>query len=64
MLTFLWANDIQARRLKAEGYGDRFDIGDNKLIRGSAYNRRIEIQWQNTVPVDNQKSSPRYSGMK
>ena len=45
MLTFLWANDIPAQRLHAEGYGDKHDIGDNKLIHGSAYNRRIEIQW-------------------
>ena len=45
MLTFLWANGIHAQRLRAEGYGDKHDIGDNKLIRGSAYNRRIEIQW-------------------
>jgi outer membrane protein OmpA-like peptidoglycan-associated protein len=45
MLTFLWANNIHAQRLRAEGYGDKHDIGDNKWIRGSAYNRRIEIQW-------------------
>jgi outer membrane protein OmpA-like peptidoglycan-associated protein len=45
MLTFLWANDIKAMRLKAEGYGDKNDIADNKLIHGSAQNRRIEIQW-------------------
>ena len=44
MLTFLWANGIKAQRLHAEGYGDKYDVGDNKLIRGSAYNRRIEIQ--------------------
>ncbi len=47
MLTFLWANNINGIRLKAEGYGDKFDIGDNHLIHGSAYNRRIEIQWEN-----------------
>jgi outer membrane protein OmpA-like peptidoglycan-associated protein len=45
MLTFLWAYDIPAQLLKAEGYGDKNDVGDNKLIHGSAYNRRIEIQW-------------------
>lgn len=45
MLTFLWANNIHAQRLRAQGYGDKHDIGDNKLIRGSAYNRRLEIQW-------------------
>jgi outer membrane protein OmpA-like peptidoglycan-associated protein len=47
MLTFLWANNVPAKRLRAEGYGDKYAIGDNHLIRGSAYNRRIEIQWFN-----------------
>jgi len=45
MLTFLWANNIPADLLYAEGYGDKHDVADNKLIRGSAYNRRLEIQW-------------------
>ncbi|MCP0913744.1 MULTISPECIES: C-OmpA-like family protein CmpA [Legionella] len=45
MLTFLWANDIPAQRLHPEGYADKHTIGDNNLIHGSAYNRRIEIQW-------------------
>lgn len=45
MLTFLWAHDIPATQLHAEGYGDQHTIGDNHFIRGSAYNRRIEIQW-------------------
>jgi outer membrane protein OmpA-like peptidoglycan-associated protein len=45
MLTFLWANNIPAQRMSAEGYEDKYAVGDNKLIRGSAYNRRIEIQW-------------------
>ena len=45
MITFLWAYDIPAQRLHAEGYADQNDIGNNKLIHGSAYNRRIEIQW-------------------
>lgn len=45
MLTFLWANDIRAMQLKAEGYGDKHDIADNEWIHGSAQNRRIEIQW-------------------
>ena len=51
MLTFLWANNIQARRLSAEGYADKFNIGDNHWIHGSAYNRRVEIQWENKAPV-------------
>lgn len=45
MLTYLWANNIQAYRLKAEGYGDKNTIAENALIHGSAQNRRIEIQW-------------------
>lgn len=45
MMTYLWSNNIPSRQLKAEGYGDKFDISDNKLIHGSAQNRRIEIQW-------------------
>ena len=45
MLTFLWANGISAQRLHPEGYADQHAIGDNKLIHGSAYNRRIELQW-------------------
>jgi len=63
MLTFLWANDINARRLSAEGFGDKFDIGDNHLIHGSAYNRRIEIQWENKAPVP-QRIEPVNDGMK
>ena len=44
IVAFLWANDIPARRLVAEGYGEKNPVGDNHLIHGSAYNRRIEIQ--------------------
>lgn len=61
MLTFLWANNIPARQISAEGYGDKFDVGDNHWIHGSAYNRRIEIQWQNKVPV---LAEPIENGMK
>lgn len=62
MVGFLWANDIQAQRLVAEGYGDKNPIGDNSIIRGSAYNRRVEIQIQKTcdsVPYQ----APRYVGV-
>lgn len=45
LITFLWSNNISAKRLHPEGYADKFSIGDNKRIHGSAYNRRIEIQW-------------------
>lgn len=47
ILGFLWANNIQASRLAAEAYGDKHAIGDNHLMHGSAYNRRVEIQWIN-----------------
>lgn len=45
MLTFLWAKGIPAQLLTAEGFGQRFPVANNKIIHGSAYNRRIEIQW-------------------
>lgn len=45
MVTFLWAKGIKAKHLHAEGYGDQFAIGENSIIHGSAFNRRIEIQW-------------------
>lgn len=63
MLTFLWANHIQAKRLKAEGFADKFNIGDNHLIHGSAFNRRIEIQWVN-APVIPQSIDSMQNGMK
>lgn len=47
MLTFLWANNISARRLNAEGYGDKHTVSENSIIHGSAQNRRLEIQWFN-----------------
>lgn len=49
MLTFLWGFDISAEKLKAAGYGDGHPIGNNQFIHSSAYNRRIEIQWTNTI---------------
>lgn len=51
MMTFLWANNIPAQRLKAEGYGDKNPVSDNALIHGSAQNRRIEIQWVAKLPM-------------
>ncbi len=62
MLTFLWAHDIPAQLLHAEGYGDKHDVGDNNWIRGSAYNRRIEIQWFTGQPQP--KPAPYLSAMK
>lgn len=62
MLTFLWAYDIPAQRLHAEGYADQHDIGNNHWIHGSAYNRRIEIQWL-TNP-DSVKPAPYLCAMK
>ncbi len=61
MLGFLWAHKIPAHLLTAQGYGDRFSIGDNRLIRGSAYNRRIEIQWSSLPLLPDQ--SPAMQGI-
>ncbi len=59
MLTFLWANGIPARYLNAEGYADKHPVGDNKLIHGSAQNRRLEIQFFcNCSKVESPQSSP------
>jgi outer membrane protein OmpA-like peptidoglycan-associated protein len=44
ILTYLWANKIPARVLKAEGYADKHPVADDKLIHGSAQNRRVEVQ--------------------
>ena len=63
MLTFLWAHNLPARRLKAQGYGDQHDIGDNHFIHGSAFNRRIEIQWIDKVPAP-KSMAPLEGGMK
>lgn len=56
MLTFLWANGIQAQQLHAEGYGDKHAVSDNSIIHGSGHNRRIEIQWFG--PLENKSLSP------
>lgn len=45
MLTYLWANGISSARLRAEGYGDNNAVAPNSIIHGSAFNRRLEIQW-------------------
>lgn len=45
ILTYLWANGIPADHLNAQGFGKRFAIADNRTTRGSAMNRRIEVQW-------------------
>lgn len=50
MVGFLWANNIDAKRFHAEGYGDKYAIGDNDTMHGSAYNRRIEVQWVSNGP--------------
>jgi len=50
MVTFLWANGIRAELLHAQGYGEKHPIGNNQLIHGSAFNRRVEIQWYQDEP--------------
>lgn len=69
IITFLWANGIRATKLKAQGFGDTFPTGSNKQIHSSAYNRRIEIQWTDSVtsccPEFGPQTSPAsYQGMK
>jgi outer membrane protein OmpA-like peptidoglycan-associated protein len=58
MLTFLWANGIQAQRLNAEGYGEKYSVSDNQIIHGSAQNRRVEIQWFIDPPPTQTKGMP------
>lgn len=62
MLTFLWANGIQAKYLNAEGYADKHAIADNKIIHGSAQNRRVEIQWIDSPKKQKQAQSMPYLG--
>lgn len=50
MITYLWANGVHARRLHPEGYGDKYDVAPNSIIHGSAFNRRLEIEWMD-VPL-------------
>jgi outer membrane protein OmpA-like peptidoglycan-associated protein len=45
LVAYLWMKGIPQAKLHAEGYGDRYAIGNNRLIHASAYNRRVEIQW-------------------
>ncbi len=45
IVSYLWTQGIDERDLKAQGYGQRYAIANNKLIHGSALNRRVEIQW-------------------
>lgn len=63
LLTFLWAHDIPAQHLHAEGYGDKHPIGNNHWIHGSAYNRRIEIQWFSAPNGTNGPKKIAYLGM-
>lgn len=46
MASFLYANGIRVQQLNPQGLGPLFPIGDNHLVHGAAYNRRLEIQWQ------------------
>jgi len=45
MLTFLWAKGVPAQLLTAESFGSHFAVANNRITHGSAYNRRVEIQW-------------------
>lgn len=45
MATFFWTYNIAAEQLRPEGHADYHPVSENKIIHGSAQNRRIEIQW-------------------
>ena len=45
ILTFLWSHNISSKKLRSAGFGARYPIADHDTIRGSAMNRRLEIQW-------------------
>ena len=48
----LTAKDIEARRLKAEGYGQDRPIAENSTDSGRAKNRRVELVKRGGVPPD------------
>jgi flagellar motor protein MotB len=41
--SFLWANYVPARIMETKGFADRERISSNRIVGGSADNRRIEI---------------------
>lgn len=43
ILGYLWVHGIEYHHMKAVGYGDKHPIANNDTVRGSAFNRRIEI---------------------
>ncbi len=45
VVAYLWAHGIKRIHLNAAGYEDKYNIGNNRLIHGSAFNRRVELQW-------------------
>lgn len=53
MITFLWAHGIYADNLRPAGFASMYPIADNSTVRGSAMNRRIELQWT-TQPDETQ----------
>ncbi|MBA4696537.1 MAG: OmpA family protein [Legionella sp.] len=58
MAAFFWGNGIPSNRLYPEGYGDKYPVSDNRLIHGSAHNRRLEIQLFHHCPL----RAPTYVG--
>lgn len=46
MAAFLFAKGFPAKHLHPAGHSGRYAIASNRLIHGSAMNRRIEIQWR------------------
>lgn len=58
MAAFFWANGIPSNRLYPEGYADKYPVSNNRLIHGSAHNRRLEIQLFHHCPL----RAPTYVG--
>jgi outer membrane protein OmpA-like peptidoglycan-associated protein len=46
VLAYLWAHGVPLERLDSVGYGNHFTLGDDDYVEGSAWNRRIELQWR------------------
>jgi OOP family OmpA-OmpF porin len=50
---FLIDSGVDAARLTAKGYGEKFPVGDNKTKEGRAKNRRVELHPLQDTDCDN-----------
>tara|TARA_B100000989_G_scaffold298413_2_gene287655 strand:+ start:36115 stop:36882 length:768 start_codon:yes stop_codon:yes gene_type:complete len=49
--TYLWAHGISRKRIDFNGYASTQDVATNNSVSGSAYNRRIEINFRKLPPT-------------